>query len=483
MSPHRFPFRVPQALPVCSVSIAARIACGAVATWACCVLPSSTVCGQGGVSALSGRPFVIGIIPVVGPNGAVGGVTVDADGVLDRAAADQLGELQRARAAAGRDTPAELNRSSAMRKVSLRGIEAALRKHVLAQTPLPDEVLYLGGLQRVEYVFVYPQQNDIVLAGPADGWRVDAQGAVVGRNSGQPVLQLGDLIVALRAAEADGIRCSIDPTEEGMRRLQQFSQSPRASVTPRAVKQMEQLLGPQQVSVGGVPQSSRFARVMVAADFMMKRLGMGLEAAPDNVLPSYMALLQRQRAAPPKNISPRWWMAAHYDSLTHDEQGLAWRLSGPGVRTLTEDALLSDEGVLHETGQSHPAAARWAQMMTERFPTLAQKMPVFAELRNCMDLAVAAALIADKDLTGAAGCELPLLTNFKSPVRPAEYPVPKQVASRASLVKSGRQWIVSVSGGVQIDVWSVIDKASADPRLAAVRTRSASRDATRWCWD
>ena len=31
--------------------------------------------------------------------------------------------------------------------------------------PLPDEVKYLAGLQRIRYVFVYPEQQDIVLAG------------------------------------------------------------------------------------------------------------------------------------------------------------------------------------------------------------------------------------------------------------------------------------------------------------------------------
>ena len=34
----------------------------------------------------------------------------------------------------------------------------------------------LAGLQRLQYVFFYPQQNDIVIAGPAEGWLEDAAG-------------------------------------------------------------------------------------------------------------------------------------------------------------------------------------------------------------------------------------------------------------------------------------------------------------------
>ena len=39
---------------------------------------------------------------------------------------------------------------------------------------------FLGGLQRIEYVLVYPDRQDIVLAGPGEGWMVDEMGTVVG---------------------------------------------------------------------------------------------------------------------------------------------------------------------------------------------------------------------------------------------------------------------------------------------------------------
>ena len=40
-----------------------------------------------------------------------------------------------------------------------------------ANQPLPDEVKYLAGLQRVQYVFVDPETKDVILAGPAEGWQ------------------------------------------------------------------------------------------------------------------------------------------------------------------------------------------------------------------------------------------------------------------------------------------------------------------------
>src|SRR3989337_1461722 len=120
--------------------------------------------------------------------------------------------------------PADLNRSAELRFVSLRRLESEIAKaHKLGQ-PLPDAVRYLAGLQRVRYVLVYPDQHDIVLAGPAEGWRIDSLGNVVGASTGRPVLTLDDLMVALRASESSnmtGISCSIDPSPEGLERVQQ----------------------------------------------------------------------------------------------------------------------------------------------------------------------------------------------------------------------------------------------------------------------
>ena len=77
--------------------------------------------------------------------------------------------------------------------------------------------------QRVEYVFAYPDDSDIVLAGPAEGWTVDDAGNVVGEKSAGAVLQLIDLIAALRTTDellaGELISCSIDPTPAGLQRF------------------------------------------------------------------------------------------------------------------------------------------------------------------------------------------------------------------------------------------------------------------------
>src|SRR4029077_20787158 len=205
--------------------------------------------------------------------------------------------------------------------------------------PLPDAVRFMAGLQRVKYVLVYPEQHDIVVAGPAEGWKVDNMGNVVGATSGRPVLLLDDLMVALRVAQASnmsGISCSIDPTKEGIQRWQQISGSLSANQgAQNAARKIEEAVGPQQITVTGVPATSHFARAIVAADFRMRRLAMNFEPAPVHGMPSYLDMISG-RASGPQNAMPRWWLAPNYDPWRRDKDGLASDLRGTGVKCLTE---------------------------------------------------------------------------------------------------------------------------------------------------
>jgi hypothetical protein len=333
----------------------------------------------------------------------------------------------------------------------------------------------------VRYVLVYPERQDIVLAGPAEGWRVNAMGSVVGATSGRPVLTLDDLMVALRVAEAasrTGISCSIDPTPEGLQRMQQLSGRLSARGGPQtAARMMEEAVGPQTIRITGVPATSHFARVIVAADFRMKRLGMDFEPAPVDGMPSFLALARSRRGGL-HNMMPRWWLAPMYDPLQRDEEGLAWELRGQGVRCLTEQEFLNEAGQKQTAGGADSTAQKWADTFTEKFAELAREDSSFGQLRNVMDLAVIGALLVKEGLLERSGLAAPNLMN-NLPLE--EYPAPRMVPSQASFVKAGRNWIVSVSGGVQIFPWQVADRTEVSAELASARAGQSSAPG-HWYW-
>lgn len=436
------------------------------------------------VSVLSGRPAAAQFLG----NRTVGGVSIDADHLVSALERDQLDGLRRQRQELLEKVPADLAEHASLRKVSLRQLEAAMRTCQQAGKKLPDEVLYLAGLQRIRYVFVYPEQRDIVLVGPGEGWKVGNDGEIVGIKTGRPVMQLDDLLVALRSARAArevGISCSIDPTADGINRLrglveglQSLGNDPAATLSA-----IEEALGRQTITVTGVPDTSHFARVIVAADYKMKRLAMNFEPAPVRGMPSY---LEMAKAGPRgmQNMLPRWWIAADYESIRVDDERMAFELRGTGAKVMTEDDYVNAAGAREHSGKANPVAQRWADNMTRHYEELAQKMSVFGELQICTDLAIVGALIAREELAGRAGMDMGLLLDeAAAPVAAAD--APRFVDSKASLLKKGSNWLISASGGVQIESWQIAERTEVAAEVAKVRESSAKSggSAGHWWWN
>jgi len=417
---------------------------------------------------------------------AVGGISVDTQGIvrnLDPAASQQLAAqrrdaLAKAGAAAGKPTN--------LRKISLARLTKAVADFASSGKPLPPDVLLLGGLERITHLFVDPDGHDIILAGPADTATVDAAGNVIAAASGRPLLQLEDFIVALRtidAARAGGMRCSIDPTPEGIARLQQLLRGlkPTNGSPDATLQAMEKALGPQIVTVGGVPPESRIARVLVAADYRMKRIGMGLEPSGIDGLPSYLSLV------PPGATSaaalPRFWLEPAYDPITRDPDELAWQLQGRSMKCLTESDALAAAGIERGKAPADKVAERWCAAMTTHYDKLALKQPVFAELLNCIDLTVVAALIRGRQLDRRAGLDLTPLLDATKLALPT-YEAPATIPTVASGERKNGRWVVSASGGVQFQPWGFAANTNESAADTAIRTAAlTARPTDSWWWD
>jgi hypothetical protein len=373
--------------------------------------------------------------------------------------------------------PEGLSEQVPMRKISLKSIDLAVRQCLEEQRPIPDAIRYLGGLQSISYVVVKPDENDLVLVGPAEGWTVSAEGTVVGQSTGAPVLQLEDLATALRVSNTqrpEVITCSIDPTQQGLVRMQNLMRKvPRGANPARVAQALEENLGMQQVTLTGVPAGSRFAQVLVAADYRMKRIGLDLEPAPIARFPSYMQMLSGSR----KVISPRFWLAPVYQTVSHDPEKLVWNIEGLEVQTLTQNEYVDTRGIRHESDRTDLTAEKWAELMTERYDELAKADPVFAELKNCMDLALVAALVFREGLIQKSGCELPALLDANVLALP-EYAAPKEIASRASIVKKGRHTLIG-TGGVEINPWTALEETTENAKLVQLQ-KQVSFDGSQW---
>jgi hypothetical protein len=428
-----------------------------------------------------------------------GGVRVDADGVVHtllREARDgQLASLRRAAAHVAYD--ADVRRTSGLRKVSLTRLEREVQLRLAAGEPLNEDMLVLAGLQRVQYVFVYPETGDIVLAGPAGDWRTDAEGRLVSVESGRPVLRLDDLVVLLRhfgRGNQTAFGCSITPLQENLARTRAFIvESSKRPLPPggrsRWLQDLAEHLGLQAIEFFGIDPQTRVARVLFEADYRMKLVGIGLEAGTVGV-PSYLSMLvvKPGEPAPPLGVV-RWWFTLNYEALRTTESRDAYELCGQGVKVLSENELLTETGMRIHTGQSDANTATFAQNFTEHFPALAARYPVYAELQNIFDLALVCCLLRHEDVGARVGWHMSCFGD------PAAFAVelgfaPRHVPTVVNHRIVNRTQILAVaSGGVHADFGPLV-KASAlqiDRRgmLGSYRHAAAPEKVARqsWWWD
>jgi Protein of unknown function (DUF1598) len=419
--------------------------------------------------------------------GVVGGVKVDADGVVRSASVAERGEQLKQLRTSLKSASGQMAEKTSLRMISLRMLQEAIQQSVASGQPLSEEVMYLAGLQRVEYVLAYPEQNDIVIAGPAEPWTIRDDSSVVGKFSGRPVLHLEDLITALRSTDAtqkEVVSVSIDPTPEGELRLKQVMNQIKAQkIKPElAENAMKEAFGPQRVSLTAVPKSSRMAQTLVAVDYQMKRLAMNLESSPVAGLTSYMEMIRNGGSS--KGMQPRWWMTSKVDSIAHSEDRLAWKINGSSVKAMTEDQYISESGQRVGSGEANKLAQKWSDLFTAKYDQLCATNSVFGDLINVIDLNLVATIIRSQQLESLAGCNLDLLTGTASAkLETPEYRIPKSLDPQCSFVRGQAGVSISVSGGVEINPWKMVSESSkVDEGVKAVYAKAATKNQS-WWWN
>ncbi len=392
---------------------------------------------------------------------------INADGVgvpvFDTSRAGQL-HRKRMQALAEKHLGRDLTRPSKLRMVSLVKLEEACREFAESRKHVTLEMQYLAGLQRIDYVFVYPDEKDIVIAGPAEAFAPDSVGRVVGVTTGRPPIRLDDLMVALRSVRKNGrLGCSIDPDPKRLAEMERFvAQTNRSPATLNVAKgrfaQMANILGMQSVRIWGVPEDSHFAQALVEADYRMKLVSIGREQYRVRGFKSHLDMLGRGG-----NSMQRWWFAPLYDAFYTSEDGNAYQLEGQRLQLLSQEEVTNGLGERTNAGTTRVTTQRWAKAFTSYFPQLAKQSSSFAELQNLVDLTILAAMIEKRGLRQRVGWDMALFLDEKqAPVTSQRSP--KQVPSAFNFKTSGRSLVVGlVGGGVVLSPYDAVKESSFQP--------------------
>ncbi|MDO4587726.1 MAG: DUF1598 domain-containing protein [Planctomycetia bacterium] len=393
---------------------------------------------------------------------AVGGFLIDAEQAFRQATQEEISFLSDSIRSKLEAIPVELDQPCESRKISLRRLNDVLIKSAQSEAPLPDSVRYLGGLTGIDYIVAVPEENDIYLVGPAEGWTVDNTGTVVGKESGSPVLLLEDLLTVFRSWNTETpelISCSIDPTQEAVIRMNELQPIADISFMEQANKDA---MGLMEIRFSGIPAGSRMAKVLAAADYRMKQLSLGFDQSSLKQFPSYFSMINGKNKA---GYGQRFWISPEYQTIYHDSDQLVWGVADAQVNTLTERAYFSQNGQAKSSAKKDVAAEKWAKNMSNRYAELSKVEPIFAEAKNCMNIALIVALIYYQNLSAKAHCSLDALTDPDVLALPNDS-VPKNVPSDSLVRKSGSRGYVAVTGGILINPWDTVkDNVQTDVKL------------------
>jgi hypothetical protein len=290
-----------------------------------------------------------------------------------------------------------LSAPAATRAVSLRVLAHELSRCRLGRTCTPA-VERLGGLATLDGFVVDRRHGDVVLYGASEP-------------VGAPALRTDDLLVALRSAfrryvaRVDGrlvwspLGCSIDPNPRVLAELRRTMAG--RSLDAALARWGKVCAQAQRVVVTGMPHRVHFARVLVVADYDLKRLVNGSDRLD---LPGFESLsdlqLQAIRTAqgrgeePPSALLNRFWFTIGHAGLTID--GDAVGLDHLAVRLMTEEQLLGPGGALVGTQRAAALPEAFAERFTAQWDAIAARRPIYAEMAALFRLAVVAQAIADE---------------------------------------------------------------------------------------
>ena len=220
-----------------------------------------------------------------------------------------------------------------------------------------------------------------MIAGPAEGFVLVGLGRPRGLDTGRAVLELQDLVVALRAFGPDGqptqhISVSIDPTQEGLARMQGFLRRVGGNAHPRQTKDivrgLKKSLGQQMVTLHGIPAETHFAQVLTEADYRMKLIGIGLERPPVDIT-TYV-----EKANPgsvSRNAMARWYFVPDYESVKMSEDGLAIQLVGEGVKLVGANEMVQSDGTRVDSRMGDRASKVFTMELYENVSTVGSALP------------------------------------------------------------------------------------------------------------
>lgn len=248
--------------------------------------------------------------------------------------------------------------------------------------PIPEEYLHLGGISWLEGYVVDDKNKDIILFGKS--------------SNNRPPYNLSDILDSYKNVFNNEVApyCSLDPRPENILKLNSVVRS--NLLNRKDINEMYAILteavGEQMTVVGGVPQNSNHAFVMIDADYHMKKVSQGLINL-SGITSCINIRLNKAKEGnyaqgsvdPEISMSRFWFHIKPRDTKPYPnflENTNIVYISECPVVLLTEKQISDEKGNLKDSKIESPVARTFAGNMSESFSKLVDSVKVYAELEN-----------------------------------------------------------------------------------------------------
>jgi len=293
--------------------------------------------------------------------------------------------------------------------VSLRVLQERLGA-CMANGNCPHELLNLGGLTKIHGYVVDDANQDVILFGEVD--------------SEVPPLQTEDFVIALRnawlrystmegnARYFSNPGCSIDPDPRVIGQLDDIKNWFRANNSGHggddAIQNWQQVCEqPQGVRVLGIPFNTRFAKVMIDADYYMKKLVNGsvqVGVAGFESLTDMTMKKIREDVVNNRPISVRIGGLNRFEFIPGgntylEDEDIVFIEKCPVTLTTEEEYLSTKGDQIGGTGQADPLAQQFADSFSVHYDEIAKKEPIYLELEGLFRFVALAKIMKEKGRT------------------------------------------------------------------------------------
>lgn len=251
------------------------------------------------------------------------------------------------------------------------------------------ETVRLSKLGWIEGYVIDKENNDILLFGR--------------ENKNWPDLYMDDLLYMTKNVIEGGQSpyCSLDPIPEDVREFERVSAN-KNEKEPLIdyYNRISGKWGDQKVVVGGVPNNSNIARVMLNADYHMKQISQGLDSLPfiKSLLDIYIdRSFRRGPDRENQSIMSRFWFRCEETNPVFEYEENIARIDACNVVLLTEAQEAARDGRLYDSGGKNVESDLFADSFSRNFRKAATQVKVYAELENLYRLLALIKVIALED--------------------------------------------------------------------------------------